>query len=135
MVESAELNSLGAGPFLVLPLYCKLIVYDPAVRVSELLSLDVRSVNLEAVIPYIRIYGKGNKERIVAVTDAAAAHLRNYIKLYHPEHQPDKPLIYTVIKGQTNRMSVGNVERIIKNMRIRYGLAIQISPKAVIFIC
>lgn len=91
-----------------------ILLYDSAVRVSELLSLDVQSVNLEAVIPYIRIYGKGNKERIVAITDATAAHLRNYIKLYHPEHQPDKPLIYTVIKGHTDRMSVGNVERIIK---------------------
>lgn len=91
-----------------------ILLYDSAIRVSELLSLDVRSVNLEAAIPYIRIYGKGDKERIVAITDATASHLKNYIKLYHPDNQPDKPLIYTVIKGHTDRMSVGNVERIIK---------------------
>lgn len=84
-----------------------ILLYDSAIRVSELLSLDVS-------IPYIRIYGKGNKERIVAITDATAAHIRNYLKLYHPDTSPDVPFIYTVIKGSKGRMSVGNVERIIK---------------------
>ena len=32
----------------------------------------------------------------------------------HPENDPDQPLIYTEIKGCKGRMSVGNVERIIK---------------------
>lgn len=91
-----------------------ILLYDSAIRVSELLSLDVRSVNLDAAIPYIRIYGKGDKERIVALTDGTAAHLRSYMKLYHFEGGADSPLIYTIIKGYKDRMSVGNVERIIK---------------------
>lgn len=91
-----------------------ILLYDSAVRVSELLSLDVRSVNLEAEIPYIRIYGKGDKERIVSITDATAKHIRHYLKLYHSDSTPDTPLIYTIIKGNLGRMSVGNIERIIK---------------------
>lgn len=90
-----------------------ILLYDSAVRVSELLSLDVSSVNLDAEIPYLRIYGKGDKERIVAITDTTAGHIRNYLKAYHPTGEPDAPLIYTVIKGRKDRMSVGNVERII----------------------
>ena len=89
------------------------LLYDSAVRVSELLSLNVRSINLNAEIPYIRIYGKGDKERIVAITDATAGHIRSYMKLFHPDNDPDSPFIYTVIKGRKGRMSVGNVERII----------------------
>ena len=46
-----------------------ILLYDSAIRVSELLSLDVSSINLDAEIPYLRIYGKGDKERIVAITD------------------------------------------------------------------
>jgi len=91
-----------------------ILLYDSAVRVSELLSLNVSSVNLDAEIPYLRIYGKGDKERIVAITDATASHIRNYLKIYHPAKDPEAPLIYTVIKGRKDRMSVGNVERIIK---------------------
>lgn len=91
-----------------------ILLYDSAVRVSELLSMNVSSVNLEADIPYLRIYGKGDKERIVAITDKTADHLKNYLKVYHEVIDPDAPLIYTVIKGHKDRMSVGNVERIIR---------------------
>ena len=90
-----------------------ILLYDSAVRVSELLSLNVSSVNLDADIPYLRIMGKGDKERIVAITDTTAGHIRNYLKAYHQPCKPDSPLIYTVIKGHRDRMSVGNVERII----------------------
>ena len=91
-----------------------ILLYDSAIRVSELLSLDVSSVHLDAEIPYLRIYGKGDKERSVAITDTTVDHLRNYLKTYHPTRAPDSPLIFTVIKGRKDRMSVGNVERIIK---------------------
>lgn len=91
-----------------------ILLYDSAVRVSELLSLKVSSVNLTAEIPYIRVYGKGDKERIVAISDKTADHIKSYLKVYHPEQKPDDPLIYTVIKGKKDCMSVGNVERIIK---------------------
>ena len=46
----------------------------------------------------------------LALTD----HIKSYLKVYHPEQKPDDPLIYTVIKGKKDCMSVGNVERIIK---------------------
>ena len=91
-----------------------ILLYDSAVRVSELLSLDVQSVNLEAAIPYIRVCGKGDKERIIALTDMTADHLKEYMKVYHPEKEACAPLIYTVIKGHRDRMSVGNIERIVK---------------------
>lgn len=91
-----------------------ILLYDSAIRVSELLSLDVRSVNLDAAIPYIRVYGKGSKERIVAITNATAGHIKKYLKVFHQERSPDSPLFYTVIKGVRGRMSTGNVERIIK---------------------
>lgn len=90
------------------------LLYDSAIRVSELLDLDVRSINLNAEIPYIRVLGKGEKERIVSITDRTVDHIRAYLKLFHPENDPDQPFIYTEIKGCKGRMSVGNVERIIK---------------------
>lgn len=80
----------------------------------KLLSLDVQSVNLEAAIPYIRVCGKGDKERIIALTDMTTDHLKEYMKVYHPEKEACAPLIYTVIKGHRDRMSVGNIERIVK---------------------
>ena len=43
-----------------------IILYDTAVRLSELLFVRVCDVSLNRESPYIRVMGKGNKERIVS---------------------------------------------------------------------
>ena len=91
-----------------------ILLYDTAIRVSELLELKTGSINTAASVPYIRVRGKGDKERIVAITDKTVAHLNIYLDKYHPHRDSDTPLFYTVIKGLTGTMSTGNVERILK---------------------
>jgi len=91
------------------------LLFDSAIRLDELLSLTIQDAVIDRKEPYIRVQGKGNKERIVAITDMTAAHLQEYIRVYHPQ-LPDKQMLlfYTNIKGQTGKMSEGNVERFIK---------------------
>jgi len=90
-----------------------ILLYDSAIRVTELLELKVASLYLDVSIPYIRVHGKGDKERVVAVTDKTAAHLKSYLHKFHPDMKVDRPLFYTVIKGSLSAMSTGNVERLI----------------------
>jgi len=91
------------------------VLYDSAIRLGELLGLNLSDLNLSGSSPYLRIRGKGNKERIVSITDKTARHLQLYMKYYHPDTTDrDRPLFYTIIKGNRNVMSPGNVERIIK---------------------
>lgn len=92
------------------------ILYDSAIRLSELLELKVSDVNLDKHNPYLRIHGKGDKERIVSISDNAAAHLRNYICRFHHNDETKsgvKHLFYTVIHDRPHAMSPGNVARII----------------------
>jgi site-specific recombinase XerD len=91
-----------------------ILLYDSAIRVSELLELKVYSLHTASSLPFIRVHGKGDKERIVAVTDKTVAHLNIYMDKYHPDRVSDRPFFYTVIKGIMGTMSPGNVERIIK---------------------
>lgn len=92
-----------------------ILLYDSAVRLDELLSLKVKDLSLQPDNPYIRISGKGNKERIVAVTPKTAEHLRQYLSVYHKKNlNADQYVFITRIKGVTDRMSAGNVERFIK---------------------
>ena len=63
--------------------------------------------------PYIRVHGKGDKERIVSITDKTAEHLKRYLRRFHSEMDSKCPLFYTVIKGNLSAMSTGNVERIL----------------------
>jgi Site-specific recombinase XerD len=91
-----------------------ILLYDSAIRVSELLELKVHSLNTMTSLPYIRVHGKGDKERIVAITDKTVAHLNAYMDKYHPNRDRDHLLFYTVIRGQMGAMSPGNVERILQ---------------------
>ena len=90
-------------------------LYDSAIRLSELLALKVSDVNLNKDTPYLRIHGKGDKERIVSISDNAAKHLENYIHRYHMEKSSltTELLFYTVIHEKVHAMSPGNVARII----------------------
>lgn len=91
------------------------ILYDTAVRLSELRSLKVSDLNITCDAPYVRIHGKGDKERLVAVSDKTKAHVRRYLELFHGPSSPETDyLIYTVIHGSVNRMSSGNIQRLIK---------------------
>jgi site-specific recombinase XerD len=92
-----------------------ILLYDSAVRLNELLRLTLKDLSLQTNDPYIRISGKGNRERIVAITPKTAEHLKHYLLAYHKnEVNMNRYVFYTKIKGATNKMSPGNVERFIK---------------------
>ena len=91
-----------------------ILLYDSAIRLSELLNLRVSDINLARDVPYLRIHGKGDKERIVSIAKNTTEHLRSYLMLYHDNDASDQEyLFYTVIHGRRNQMSPGNVERLI----------------------
>ena len=125
IIREADFNALLAAPpntgIGIRDRTMMILLYDSAIRVSELLSLDVSSINFSASPIYIRIHGKGDKERIVTITEKTASHLRAYLKVFHADGRKDMPLFYTIIKGRTDRMSPGNVGRIIN----KYASAIR----------
>ena len=53
------------------------LMYATGLRVSELLSLHFKNVNMQNSM--IKVYGKGNKERNVPISDFAMEYLRKYI--------------------------------------------------------
>jgi site-specific recombinase XerD len=90
------------------------LLYDTAVRISELLNIRLCDITLNSKYPSIFITGKGNKERSIQLTEKAAEHLKEYLRVYHKSSEPSNYLFFTTIKGNTDRMSVANVQRIIK---------------------
>lgn len=102
-----------SGRFGVRDLTLMVLLYDSAIRLSELTGLDVGSVYGPSE-PHIYVWGKGNKERVVAVTDRTWGHLERYTALFHgPTPDPSLPLFYTKSHGRVSRMSPSNVERIV----------------------
>lgn len=90
------------------------LLYDTAVRISELLNIKISDIILETKYPSLFITGKGNKERSIQLTAKAVLHLKEYLRVYHRDSPKDAYLFSTTIKGVIDRMSVGNVQRIVK---------------------
>ena len=92
-----------------------ILLFDSAIRVSELLNITMGDVSMDALSPSILIHGKGKKQRSISLNDKTVEHLRAYIRIYHKEDaSSDTPLFYTVIHEKINHMSGRNVERIVK---------------------
>ena len=93
-----------------------ILLYDSAARLAEILGMKVSDVALDGDNPYVRINGKGSKERVVPITAKTAAHLADYISVYHAEdHHSTSLLFFTVIKGVSAMMSERNVERFVRD--------------------
>ena len=58
------------------------LLFATGLRVSELLSLRMRDVNLDG--PHLSCVGKGNKERLVPISRAAIDRLRLYLSTTRP---------------------------------------------------
>jgi len=89
-------------------------LYSTGARISEALGVRLGDLELAAKEPFVRLTGKGGKQRCVPLLDAAIGGLEAYMRLYHVESSRDEPLFYTVIRGERGSMSVSNAERILR---------------------
>lgn len=92
-----------------------ILLFDSAIRASELLGITLGDISMNVSSPSILINGKGKKQRSIILSDKTVKHLQNYLYLYHDTGAPlDTPLFFTVIHGKVNQMSERNLERIVK---------------------
>lgn len=97
------------------------LFYSCGLRLSELVSLDVRSVNHNRKI--LRVTGKGNKQRILPVGDPALAALDEYVRRAHlPETSP------LFISRLGKRLSGRSVELLLKKYVKASSIPFDISP-------
>jgi len=93
------------------------VLYGSGVRVSELVGLDLTSLDLESGTA--KVLGKGNKERIVPLGSAARTALREYLALRGDLRSvrgtQDPRALYLSVRGE--RLGVRQVQLLTK----RYG--------------
>lgn len=90
-----------------------ILLFDSAIRADEMIKLNLSDLILNVPEPYLRVHGKGNKERIVSLSRKTVDSLNQYLEKYHSLRKCEY-VFYTVIKGCVGRMSERNVERIVK---------------------
>lgn len=83
-----------------------IVLYETAVRVSELINLRIENLFLDEAIPHVIIRGKGKKTRSIPLTRPACEHIKHYMGIYHREDSVDTPLLfYNITKGVVGPLS------------------------------
>jgi len=83
------------------------VLYETAVRVSELVNLRVENLFLDDALPHVIIRGKGKKTRSIPLTKPACEHIRHYMGVYHGKDSVETPLLfYNITKGVVGPLSL-----------------------------
>jgi integrase/recombinase XerC len=107
------------------------VLYSCGLRVSELVGLDLRSIDFDQRL--VRVLGKGNKERIVPVGKKAVTAVRNYLESTVPLRKKaggDAETGPLFISARGTRLSTRSVANIVKKYGREGGLMLDISPHA-----
>ncbi len=106
-----------------------LLLFSGGLRVSELVSMDRKQINLKSGEFTIR--GKGQKDRPVFLTDAAKSALAEYLA---SRSDDEEPLFIHYSGASTSgskaptRLTTRSVQRIVEKYRIKAGITKKVTP-------
>lgn len=101
-------------------------LYATGVRVSELVSLNLGDVNLQA--GEVRVVGKGNKERVVLLGRPAMAALRAYINVGRPEQLSRSTTQALFLNRLGTRLSSRSVGTVVRKAGLAAGIEERVTP-------
>jgi integrase/recombinase XerD len=101
-------------------------LYATGVRVSELVSLAVKDVNLNA--GYVRALGKGRKQRLIPFGDIAKVRVEDYLARVRPAwaRSPAEGCLFLTERGR--RMTRQGFWKLIRRHAVAAGIRAPISP-------
>ena len=104
------------------------LLYATGMRVSELVGLRPGDVNLEAC--YLTCTGKGDKQRIVPIGDAAADWVRRYLRESRPIllRNRSSPRMFVNARGGGTGLTRVGFWKILKLYALQAGLTRHLSP-------
>jgi integrase/recombinase XerD len=102
------------------------LLYATGLRVSELVGLKLREVNLD--VGYLMVVGKGDKERLVPIGESARCHVREYIEAVRWRLDPQGHNPHLFLSRLGDAMSRQAFWNLIKKRAAIAGIVRHISP-------
>jgi integrase/recombinase XerD len=102
------------------------LLYAAGLRVSELVNIRLQEVNLEA--GFVRIFGKGSKERIVPIGLPAKEKIDLYLKTARPVYLKQTPSPYLFVARAAKPMSRQGFWKLLRRYAMQTGLNKKITP-------
>ena len=98
--------------------YCIITLFlNCGLRLSELVGLNTTDISNEN---YIRVLGKGNKERIIYLNDACVLAINDYLKVRPNDGLADRNALF--ISSHKKRMSPSMVQKLVYKYLEKIGL-------------
>ncbi len=102
------------------------LIYAAGLRVSELIGLQIPSVNLEA--GFVRVLGKGSKERMVPIGRKALDSIQDYVKKGRRQQLKDltSPFLFVARAGKP--MTRQGFWKLLKRYALKAGIQKRVTP-------
>ncbi|MBU1094059.1 MAG: site-specific tyrosine recombinase XerD [Firmicutes bacterium] len=102
------------------------LIYGSGLRVSELLDIQMEDIHLNQ--GYVIVKGKGNKERMVPISDMSTIALRNYIVKSRETIIKDQRTNFLFVNQDGNRLSRQGFFKILKKLAYDAKVTTECSP-------
>ncbi len=102
------------------------LLYAAGLRVSELVRLKVQDVNLEA--GFVRVFGKGAKERIVPIGSCARIKINDYLKQARPRLLKNHVSSFLFVARSGRPMSRQGFWKQLRLYVVKAGIDKRVSP-------
>jgi integrase/recombinase XerD len=102
------------------------LIYAAGLRVSELINLELNSLNLEA--GFVRVLGKGSKERVVPIGRKAIDCLRLYLDSARVSQLKGKTSRYVFVARAGKPMTRQAFWKLLRRYTLQAGIQQKVSP-------
>jgi integrase/recombinase XerD len=102
------------------------LLYGAGLRVSELIKVGIANINLEAC--FVRVLGKGSKERVVPIGQVARKKVDAYLASGRPVLLKGRPSPYLFVTRSAMPMTRQGFWKLLKQYALKAGLSYKIAP-------
>ncbi len=102
------------------------LMYAAGLRVSELVGLNIRDVDLD--IGTVRTLGKGSKERIIPIYDTAIQAIGEYIAFTRPTHARNQKEEALFLNRRGGRLTRQAFWLRLRKLSVKVGVSTKITP-------
>ena len=102
------------------------LMYAAGLRVSELVGLNVRDVDLD--VGSVRTIGKGYKERLIPIYETAVESISEYVTIIRPIHSQSQKQEALFLNRRGSRLTRQAVWLRLRKLAITVGISDKITP-------
>jgi integrase/recombinase XerD len=102
------------------------LLYAAGLRVSELIKVGMANINLEAC--FVRVIGKGSKERIVPIGLVAKKKIDDYLTSGRPTLLKGRPSPYLFVTRSAMSMTRQGFWKLLRQYALKAGISHRITP-------